>query len=183
MKYTKFLNICGGAILSVALSAYSLSAQSAEDNLTHGTGCMSSNTLTGANFHWNINGIRNNDPLANRFVVCPITVDRFQWDGTPRLFASVNMFLPPNFGAPGANAICWLRATRFNGLITADENQTIIVNQTFFVGGFNGNALQGDHDSGTTAVNVINNSNDTYHILCLLPRNGGILEGYRTQQQ
>lgn len=182
MIYRNIIRMFYSVMLITAFSGITQSAMAAEENLYPGNACMSSNTATGAFFHWNIQGLQNNSGV-DRFVVCPFVLDQNQWDATPRLSASVNIFMPPGYGVFGATGpTCFLRFLNANDNIN-NAGQTIVVNQVFTIGFFDGSGVLGDADGGSTAANVNNSTLGNGHLVCILPRNGGQLRQYRILQQ
>lgn len=182
MSIPKLIKLCGATLLSGMLAGVSLTAQAAEENLYPGTACMTTNTATGANFHWNIQGLQNNSSV-DRFVICPFVIDQNQWDASPSLFVEATIFMPPGYGAIGAQGpTCFARFMQTNGNIS-NAGQTIISNVSFTVSFFDGNAATGDEDSAGVNINATNSLGGNGHLLCVVPRNGGQIRHYRVLQQ
>ncbi len=171
--------------LSVLASATISFSVYAEENMYHGTNCMTANQAQGGLFVWNKDGLTNNSNL-HLFVICPIDFDRDDWDVTPALEVDVEIFMPPGYtnsvNGSGTGPQCLARFFEPNN-VTPTDDQQIIDNQAFTVGNFSGNAVTGDADSASVTLTATNNSDANAHLLCLIPPNGGTLLRYSADQQ
>ncbi len=171
------------ALLALASATIGFSAY-AEENMYHGTNCMTANQAQGDLFLWNKDGLTNNSNI-DLFVICPIDFDRGAWDASPELDIEVEIFMPPGYtnSADGSatGPQCLARFFRPDNL-TATDDQVVIDSQSFTVGPFSGNAVLGDSDVGNANVTATIANDGNAHLLCLIPPNGGTLLRYSAEQ-
>ncbi len=157
----------------------------AGEYLHHGTQCITANLAQGGLFAWNKDGLTNNF-VADLFIICPITLNQDDWDGTPSMNVEIEMFMPPGYTNPTTGTTtgpqCFVRfGVAPTGTPTTDD-VTFSVNQAMNIGTFSGSATTGDIDNANLTATTTNSANASAHILCLVP-NGGTMTRYAVRQQ
>jgi len=167
------------------MATANFSASAAEDNLHHGTACMTANLAQGALFSWNKDGLTNNF-TNDLFVICPIDLDRDEWDATPQLSVEVIMFMPPGytsaFDGSTEGPRCLVRYGVPDTGTPPTDDQNFLNNELLTVGTFSGDAIEGDVDTDSVSFTITNTGDNAHsHILCLVPEGGTIIQ-YSAEQ-
>lgn len=159
---------------------------SAGEFMHHGTSCMTADLAQGALFSWNKDGLTNNF-INDLFVICPVTLDDNAWDGdaTEEIDIEIEIFMPPNytsaFDGSSQGPRCLLRVGETDSGTPPTDDLIFDVNELIIVGTFDGDSTDGDYDTGTSFIETDGDTDNSSHILCLIPE-GGTIARYSVEQ-